>query len=84
MDAASSSTASRSRSSVTPPPTTRPFGTGRPRQSPVWQYFLFDASKNKSICQVPVQTGELGAICGVEINGKFPTNLKSHLKAVHP
>ena len=54
--------------------------TGRPRESVVWKYFFYDSTKAKSICQV-----ESGAtICGAEINAKYTTNLKAHLKSRHP
>ena len=61
--------------------TSRLLFTGRPRQSPVWQHFEYDASKCKSICQVPVQGDRA---CSVEFSGKFTTNLKAHLKGAHP
>ena len=56
--------------------------SGRPRESPVWNFYLYDSTKGKSICQV--KSGTAGALCGLEINGKYPTNLKAHLKAKHP
>lgn len=62
-------------------PTSRPLLTGRPRQSPVWQFFEYDNHKGKSICQVLI--GDDGVPCGTEISGKFPTNLKAHLKTAH-
>ena len=34
------------------------------------------------MCQVPL--GEEGCICGKEINGRYTTNLKAHLKHAHP
>ena len=60
--------------------------TGRRRESAVWDYFVFDASKGKSICQVEVsEVGSDGTRkCGTGIAGKFPTNLKTHLKGNHP
>ena len=60
--------------------------TGRRRESIVWDYFVFDASKGKSYCQVEVSGGSLagGVKCNVGIAGKFPTNLKAHLKGSHP
>ena len=48
----------------------------------MWDYFLYSEENDKSICQVPV--GEEGSICGKEINGRYPTNLKAHLKHLHP
>ena len=63
-----------------------PSGTGRRRESLVWDFFVFDATKSKSICQIqgqPSQSPEsTAAICGAEIAGKFPTNLKANLKEV--
>ena len=38
--------------------------------------------QRKSICQVGLETE--GGPCNMEIAGKYPTNLKSHLKAMHP
>ena len=55
---------------------------GHPRDSSVWDYFLYSEEKEKRICQVPV--GEGGNICGKEIKGRHTTNLKSHLKHSHP
>lgn len=55
---------------------------GHPRESPVWNFYVYDSAKGKSICQV--ESGVASAICGLEINGKYPTNLKAHLKAKHP
>lgn len=69
--------------------------TGRPRKSVVWDYFEFDEDSNKSVCQI-ILPGPLTAtdtvahdsshdnICGHSIAGKFPTNLKQHLKKAHP
>ena len=49
---------------------------------------MYDASKDKSICQVCVVEGDAdsaatseGRLCGMEVSGKYPTNLKVHLKA---
>lgn len=47
---------------------------GRPR-SAVWQYFLYDETLNKSICQIQS--------CGIHVSGKFTTNLKRHLEKKH-
>jgi len=70
-----------STSAATISPTSRPLFTGRPRQSPVWQHFEYDASTCKSICQVPVQGDR---VCSAEFSGKFTTNLKAHLKGADP
>ena len=71
-------------------PKSPPIKPGRPRASPVWEHFVYDASKDKSICQVCVVEGDAdsaatsgGRLCGVVVSGKYPTNLKAHLKAVH-
>ena len=58
---------------------TRTLRTGRPRNSNVWDYYVYDAELDKSECQV--LTGE--KVCGVKINGKFPSNLRSHIKNNH-
>lgn len=55
--------------------------SGCPRESPVWNFYLYDSTKGKSICQV--ESGAAGTLCGLEINGKYPTNLKVHLKVKH-
>ena len=48
---------------------------GRPCDSAVWEHFSFDADRGKSVYLV--------GTCGVELAGKFPTNLKAHLKRNH-
>ena len=58
---------------------TRTLRTGRPRNSHVWDYYIYDAELDKSECQV--LTGD--KVCGVKINGKFPSNLRSHIKNYH-
>jgi hypothetical protein len=54
----------------------------------VWDYFVFDQSTGKSTCQVDVQkeTGSdaVEEKCGHSLDGKYPTNLKQHLKKEHP
>ncbi len=55
---------------------------GRPRDSTVWEHFVYDEGKEKSVCQVRV--GEEGSACGKEITGRYTTNLKAHLKHAHP
>ena len=67
----------------------------RPKTSLVWDYFDFDpflGKSGKSICQVlssdsPMATGESDTasdICGASFEGKYPTNLRQHLKKSHP
>ena len=43
---------------------------GRPRDSFVWDHFVYVEEREKSVCQVPL--GEEGSICGKEINGRYP------------
>ena len=68
---------------VCPPP-------GRPRRSVVRYYFTYDHDKNQSICQVEVTRnhedhgGPSKEACGATYKGKFPTNLKRHLRKDHP
>ena len=58
--------------------------TGQPKQSPVWVYFIFDDTSNKSICQVIVKKGSGSEeVYGYSLAGKYPTNLKQHLKKEH-
>lgn len=87
-------TASR-QGSLTPSPAPSTASLGHPRRSPVWDYFVFDKGTEKSIGQVevPLAADELrvgaevtvtGAkVCGHAIAGKYPTNLKQHLKKAH-
>ena len=57
--------------------------SGCPRESLVWDYFIYDGEKHKSICQIGFdQDGS--PPCNTEISGKYTTNLKAHLKAKHP
>ena len=55
--------------------------SGRPKASPVWDFFHYNCENenNESVCQV--NNGE--KICGVKIKGKNPTNLKQHLSRYH-
>ena len=60
---------------------------GRLRRSLVWQYFDYDPIQEKSVCQVLFQSSGNDSdndVCGAAIAGKFPTNLKNHLKKKHP
>ena len=50
-------------------------------RSPVWEHFKYDSSKDKSVCCI--STGNSSS-CGTKLKGKFPTNLKQHLKNKHP
>lgn len=62
--------------------------SSRPKQSPVWDYFVFDQSTGKSTCQVDVkkETGSdaVEEKCAHSLAGKYTTNLKQHLKKEHP
>ena len=65
--------------------------SSRPRKSLVWEYFKYDDQLKKSLCQVlksptSSDSGRLSnpLVCGHEITGKYPTNLKQHLKKSHP
>ena len=63
--------------------------TGRPKKSPVWEYFDYDELQGKSVCQVlkvrPTSSdSDTSEICGRKIEGKWPTNLRQHLKKAHP
>ncbi len=55
-------------------------GLGHPR---MWDYFLYDSETNKSTCQV-FSSSSSSEFCGHSISGKYPTNLKLHMKKVHP
>ena len=47
----------------------------------MWDYFRYDSLNKKSVCQVQ---GNGGSLCEKSITGKNPTNLKQHLKSIHP
>lgn len=57
-----------------------------PKRSMVWSYFVYD---QENICQTEVsrdhgdQGGPSKEICGASIAGKYPTNLKQHLRKDH-
>ena len=53
---------------------------GRPKTSPVWEYFKYNGILGKTICQVNIK----GKLCEATFKGKFSTNLKAHLKGKHP
>ena len=82
-----------SQSRVTPSPT-RDVGpstsVGRPKKSPVWDYFYYDTSTDESVCQVSGSSEASSAdadeicVCGHAVAGKFPTNMKNHQKRSHP
>ena len=51
-----------------------------PKRSPVWEYY--DSAEDRSLFQV--ENPDTKSLCCESIVGKNPTNLKQHLKAVHP
>lgn len=53
---------------------------GRKRHSPIWDYFEYDPLIDKSKCIVMRTDGN---ICGMQLKGKNPTNLKVHLRSSH-
>ena len=59
--------------------TSRP-SSGRPRESPVWDYYIYNDVEKKSICQVPLNEEDL---CGKSFSGRFTSNLKHHLRTNH-
>ena len=52
---------------------------GRPKTSPVWDYFKYDVSLRKTVCQIDAN----GKHCEATFKGNFSTNLKAHLKSKH-
>ena len=56
---------------------------GRPKRSPVWDYFAYDGTQGKSICQIGKEGSDVEGKRGHHVAGKFPTNLKQHLKKSH-
>ena len=66
--------------------------SGRPR-CPIWDYFIYDKTKDKSVCQCmykepnqPCSSTTSGTVekkCETEISGKYPTNLKGHVRKFH-
>ena len=66
------------------------YTTGRPRKSPVWDFFEFDDAAEKTVCQVMKSSDSTHsssfdeARCGHSLTGKFATNMKNHLKKAHP
>lgn len=79
--------------SPSPVPSESSLSAGRPRKSPVWDYFIYDSNVDKSVCQVRVEdSNSAGAtsslspstkFCGRSIAKKYPSNLRSHLKNAH-
>ena len=46
---------------------------GRPKKSPVWDYFRYDQATGKSTCEI-VTNKETNAVCKKTIAGKFSTS----------
>ena len=68
--------ATHSKETTPTPSAVKPVSTGRPHQSSVWNLFSFDAAKSRSVCEVEIRVDDRTTkFCGVEISGKFPTNL---------
>lgn len=59
--------------------------SGRKAGSPVWSYFAYNASTDKSRCSVAVSNDDEGPTheCGALLNGKNATNLRTHLRYKH-
>ena len=81
------------RSSVftSPSPSPSP-NLGRPRRSCVWNYFLYESSTNKSVCQIRLEaqdsetTSTVGSatVRGHQITGKYPMNLRGSPEEAPP
>lgn len=82
---ATSAGASELGESSDPGPISPPTTTGHRRESVVWDYFHFDVSLGKSICQVEVTGGgDVARVkCGTAIAGNFPMNLKATYPLAH-
>ena len=72
---------SSSAASVSPSPSLAGESKATKRRSLVWKFFEFNETTGKSVCQVPLSGEEP---CGVNVPGKFATNLKQHLSKSHP
>ena len=77
-------------SSPSPSPLLPTCTMGHPKRSPVWDFFAYDSVSNQSVCKVEVvatdddEPGPAKKFYGHGVSGKFPTNLKGHLKKHHP
>ena len=67
--------------SLSPCPSETTTGGIKSVRSPVWKYFNWTEAIGKSVCQV---MGADGEVCSQNINGKYATNLKQHLRTKHP
>ena len=84
LDESASASGSVTSRSVSPSPT----ATGHPRNSLVRNHFVYDSSSWRSVCQVHDSSASddassIPTICGHSIAGKFPSNLRQHLKSCH-
>lgn len=63
--------------------------SGRKHDHPVWEYFEYEKSSDKTRCQVIAPPDTTGSgrskegVCGQELVGKNTTNLKNHLRSKH-
>jgi hypothetical protein len=55
--------------------------SGRKRDSGIWDYFIYKKDIDKSECKVVDSNGK---VCGKAVAGKNATNLKAHVRALHP
>jgi hypothetical protein len=55
--------------------------SGRKRESGIWDYFTYNKDTDKSECKVIAKSDK---VCGKLVAGKNATNLKAHVRAVHP
>ena len=46
---------------------------GRPKTSPVWDYFCYNEDEDDSNCQIEKSNR---GMCGAKVKGKNPTSLK--------
>ena len=60
---------------------------GRPVKSAVWKFFEYNVQSEKSVCQIvkpgPSSVDAADEVCGHCIAGKYPSNLKQHLRKHH-
>ena len=55
------------------------------KKSTVWKHFDYWKESDTSVCTVHMPTTEdPNKMCGKTLKGNFPTNLKKHLKKIHP
>ena len=55
------------------------------RKSTVWKHFDYCKESDTSVCTILMPTKEdPNKKCGKTLKGNYPTNLKKHLKKMHP